>query len=593
MNQNNSYLNQTKEKLVTTIKNIVLNKSLQIEFSEDVKNNFFSWNQNLVSKNNIILPNLKTINDQIINSDRAASDLAICYLLFHNHKIHQQKQRSLEQQKFFNDFEKIRVFANIKDSYLGISKNILAKIEEDIYSNSENLSLILLNEIFADNLLPKTLNLVEELRSSLSKKILEQIKNLAKKTNDQSAFEKAVEKLLKMLEEEQKKNEENQKQDQNQNQTENQKENDINFAEENVEMQDKSTDYLKNEEEIESKIEEQPEEINDFKQDDEGGSVKIKTQDSDFKEEKIEFKNAYKIFTSKFDEIVFPPKLVSKNELQLLRDQLDLKMMKLDDISKKMTTKLKRKLMAKKNSYVEKDNNGVLDRKKLTRFILDPFMEDIWINNKESQYQDTALTILLDNSGSMRGQPIVMSALACEIIAGILEKFSIKTEIIGFTTADWKGGKARKMWEISGRTKNPGRLNELRHIIYKSSNQSFKKSKVNLGLMLREGMLKENIDGEALLFAKARLMQRDEKRKILMVISDGTPIDDSTNSANDEDILSDHLRHVINKIEKQSKIEIVGIGIGHSADDFYKNSITIKGLEELGDVMIEKLVGLL
>jgi cobaltochelatase CobT len=596
MNQNNSYLNQTKEKLVTTIKNIAVDGSLQIEFSEDVKNNFFIWNQNLVFRNNVILPNITTISDQILSNDRAASDLAICYLLFHNHEIHQQKQRVLEQQKFFNDFEKIRVFANIKNSYLGVVKNILAKIEEDIYSDSENLSLILLHEIFADKLLPKTSNLVEELKNSLSKKILEQIKNLAKKTNNQSNFEKAVEKLLKMLEEEQKKNNESnedQKQDQNQAETESKKENDINFAEENVEMQDKSTDYLKNEEEIESKIEEQPEEITDFKQDDEGGSVKIKTQDNNFKEEKIEFKNAYKIFTSKFDEIVFPPKLVSKNELQLLRDQLDLKMMKLDDISKKMTTKLKRKLMAKKNSYVEKDNNGVLDRKKLTRFILDPFMEDIWINNKESQYQDTALTILLDNSGSMRGQPIVMSALACEIIAGILEKFSIKTEIIGFTTADWKGGKARKMWEISGRTKNPGRLNELRHIIYKSSNQSFKKSKVNLGLMLKEGILKENIDGEALLFAKARLMQRDEKRKILMVISDGTPIDDSTNSANDEDILSDHLRHVINKIEKQSKIEIVGIGIGHSADDFYKNSITIKGLEELGDVMIEKLVGLL
>ena len=259
-----------------------------------------------------------------------------------------------------------------------------------------------------------------------------------------------------------------------------------------------------------------------------------------------------------------------------------------------MTLKLKRKLLSKRDFLLEFDSSrGILDRKKLTRLVTSPLSDDVWVNSKNHQYQDTALTILLDNSGSMRGQPIVMAALACEIIAEILEKFSVKTEIIGFTTSDWKGGRARKLWESSGRPSNPGRLNELRHVIYKHFNQKFKKAKTNLGLMLKEGVLKENIDGEALLFARSRLMQQSEKRKILLVISDGTPVDDSTNSANDNDILTEHLHHVIKKIEKSGRVEIVGIGIGHSTDDFYRNSTAIKSPEELGDVMIEKVVDLL
>ena len=322
--------------------------------------------------------------------------------------------------------------------------------------------------------------------------------------------------------------------------------------------------------------------------------MKLGLEKSTAKEDKIEFKKAYKIYTTKFDEVVFPQKLTSKQELKTLRDQLDLRLVKLATTSKKMTLKLKRKLLSKRDFLLEFDSSrGILDRKKLTRLVTNPLSDDVWVNSKNHQYQDTALTILLDNSGSMRGQPIVMAALACEIIAEILEKFSVKTEIIGFTTSDWKGGRARKLWESSGRPSNPGRLNELRHVIYKHFNQKFKKAKTNLGLMLKEGVLKENIDGEALLFARSRLMQQSEKRKILLVISDGTPVDDSTNSANDKDILTEHLHHVIKKIEKSRRVEIVGIGIGHSTDDFYRNSTAIKSPEELGDVMIEKVVDLL
>ncbi len=661
MTKENTQINQIKEYLTSTVRAIGGDESIHLEFNDDLKNNFFSWNQALVEGKLFVLPQISqeilsysqnnkksadlswtgfvtpsTCSDQVnsenerkdgvvnpillkhstvplkhslchpeqsegslddelrpVKQFRATSDMALCYLLFHDTKIHQKTQRNSEEQKFFDEFEKIRVIANVKNSYQGIVWNLLHKIEEDIFSGSTSLSLILLQEIFGKKLLPKTVQTAKNLAENLNSKITKEIKNLAKKVSNQSEFELAVAKVLEMLKDEENSNEQKDDEKKSEAQSSKPKDDLNNYGQENVEMEVEENPSSGEEETLAAP---QPEEqkIVDFKEDDKGGSAKVKLEKQGFEEDKIEFKNAYKIFTSKFDEIVFPQKLVSKKELELLRDQLDLKMVRLDAISKKMSLKLKRKLMAKKHSYIERDNSsGVLDRKKLTKFVLDPFMEDIWVNNKEREYQDTALTILLDNSGSMRGSPIVMSALACEIIAGILEKFSIKTEIIGFTTADWKGGKARKMWENLGRPQNPGRLNELRHIIYKSSNQNFKKAKVNLGLMLKEGILKENIDGEALLFAKARLMQRDEKRKILMVISDGTPIDDSTNSSNDSDILSDHLRHAINKIEKQSKIEIVGIGIGHSTEDFYQNSITIKSLEELGDVMIEKLVDLL
>ncbi len=583
----------TKESLITTLQTIVKKDLLNIDFSSDAKNNFFSWNQNLIDENkNIILPEVL----EKVNYSRASFDMAACYFLFHNSEIHKQKDISFEEKEFFDSFEKVRVIDCISDSYLGVVKNILFKIESDIFSAPSSLSLVLLNQIFPNEILPRTKEMALEIQNNLSKKVVNEIKTLKLKTKNQKEFSVALQKLLDLIKKEQEADnkEEKEQESQQENNTQDQQQELQNFGAETSPDANESN-FNQNGEELESKEVEEVVANPQIKEDkDAQGEVNIKSQKTESLESKVEFKNAYKIYSSKFDEIVFPQKIISKNDLELLRDQLDLKLSKLSGISKKMSLKLKRKLISRKNALVEFDVvQGVLNRKKLSRIVIDPFVEDVWINNKDHQYNDTALTILLDNSGSMRGNPIVMSAMACEIIAEILEKFSVKTEIIGFTTGDWKGGRVRKLWESSGRSKNPGRLNELRHIIYKHFNQSFKKAKVNLGLMLKEGVLKENIDGEALLFAKARLMQRDERRKILMVISDGTPIDDSTASSNDSDILSDHLHHVINKIERQSKIEVVGIGIGHSTDEFYKNSITIKGLDELGDAMIEKIVHLL
>lgn len=606
-----------KENLVATYRNIAQNSGLQIDFDENLINNFFSWNQNIVNFQDEKLqskifslksfsPNFNLIknseNDlEILSFMRPSVDLGCCYGLFHNPQIHHKYKIEINNlnnlkinvAKIFDDFERMRIVVLSSDNYLGVVKNILAKIENDIfYADASNLDLLILNKFFAKKILPKTQDFIKNLENNLAPQIVQKIIDLENFIYHQESFAKNLKLILEELIIE---NEEID-QDPTKSEPEEQKktpQDSENFGAESVEnnlnqiQNNEVSDNPSEEKIVEKKLEEMP-----IFEDEKFDETIIDKPSID--NNKIEFKNPYTIFSNQFDEVVIPKKFIAKSELENLRNQLDLKISKLNSISKKMNLKLKRKLLSKKNTYLDFDaSGGVLNRKKLVNLVLSPFIEDVWINSKAHEYHDTTLTILLDNSGSMRGNPIVMSAMACEIIAEILEKFSIKTEIIGFTTSDWKGGRVRKLWETSGRKKNPGRLNELRHIIYKSFNQSFKKSKINLGLMLKEGILKENIDGEALLFARSRLAQQSEKRKILMVISDGTPVDDSTTCNNDGDILSDHLRHVINMIEKRGKIEIIGVGIGHATDEFYKNSITIRALEDLGDVMIDKIINVL
>ncbi len=617
MKNSQKNFDKIKESLVATYCNMAQNSSLHIDFDENLINNFFSWNQNIVDFQDEkfqqkafffkgFLPNSNLLRKaydeaEILTIMRPSIDLALCYGLFHNPKIHQKYKIEINNlnnlkiniAKIFDDFEKARIVILASENFLGIIKNILEKIENDIfYAEPSNLDLIILNKVLVNKILPKTQDFVKNLQNNLAPKIINKIFDLEKFIHHQENFAQNLKLILEELIIENEEIEQNPSNSSPEEQKQTPQD-DENFGAESVEnnlnqIQNNEVEENSSEEKtVEKKLAEMP--IFDDEKFDE--TIIDKTSiDND----KIEFKNPYTIFSNQFDEIIIPKKFIAKNELENLRNQLDLKISKLNSISKKMNLKLKRKLLSKKNTYLDFDaSGGVLNRKKLVNLVLSPLIEDVWINSKAHEYHDTTLTILLDNSGSMRGNPIVMSAMACEIIAEILEKFSIKTEIIGFTTSDWKGGRVRKLWETSGRKKNPGRLNELRHIIYKSFNQSFKKSKINLGLMLKEGILKENIDGEALLFARSRLIQQSEKRKILMVISDGTPVDDSTTCNNDGDILSDHLRHVINMIEKRGKIEIIGVGIGHATDEFYKNSITIRALEDLGDVMIDKIINVL
>lgn len=612
------------DEILATVRAITGNETLQIDFDKNLQNNFFHWNQDLsasdkllriaeieISSNN--LTEDSQIIQQYINDLRANSDLASCYNLFFEKKVFkkvlQENNIDIQQQKFFEEFEKIRVTVLAHKSLRGVTKNILNKIEQDVTellppTTAQGLSLAFLQELLPAEILQNSQETADIFKNSLSKKLQKKLSKLSQNISDQEAFLEDLSIFLQEKYDEENSKKEREESEPKSNSIDNNPEENTkngedlnNFGNENVEQdkQDADNDSKQEEQETSKESQSLEEKIQQIESsNNRGKSINNNIENSD----RIEFKPGYRVFTNKFDEVIFPQKLVSRSELELLRDQLDIKLSQLNKISQKITLNLKKKLLSKRNAFLDYDSSrGILNRKKFVNFIINPEIEDIWINNHEHEYQDTAITILLDNSGSMRGKPIVMSALACEIIAEILEKFSIKTEIIGFTTADWKGGRARKLWENNGKPKNPGRLNELRHIVYKQFSQSFKKSRINLGLMLKEGILKENIDGEAILFAYSRLIAQKERRKILMVISDGTPIDDSTVSANDDEILSEHLHHVINKIENNrnfnKKVEIVGVGIGHTTSDFYRNSIMIRNIEDLGDSMINKISELL
>ena len=298
----------------------------------------------------------------------------------------------------------------------------------------------------------------------------------------------------------------------------------------------------------------------------------------------------YKIFTSQFDEIIKAENLENADEASKLRKNLDQQLIGFQDVITKLANKLQRQLLAKQNRAWEFDlEEGLLDSSKLPRIIMDPYNSLSFKKEKDLDFKDTVVTLLIDNSGSMRGRPITIAAICADILSRTLERCSVKVEILGFTTKNWKGGQSREFWTKNSKPKTPGRLNDLRHIIFKSADTHWRQAKNNLGLMLKEGLLKENIDGEAILWAYNRIKKRKEERKILMVISDGAPVDDSTLSVNSGDFLEKHLKKIVKFIENKSDIEILAIGIGHDVSRYYNKAIKITDVNELGDVMISQL----
>ena len=298
----------------------------------------------------------------------------------------------------------------------------------------------------------------------------------------------------------------------------------------------------------------------------------------------------YKIFSNEFDEVTKAENLEKSEESLKLRKTLDQQLIGFQDVITKLANKLQRQLLAKQNRAWEFDlEEGLLDSSKLPRIIMDPYNSLSFKKEKDLEFKDTVVTLLIDNSGSMRGRPITIAAICADILSRTLERCSVKVEILGFTTKNWKGGQSRELWNKKGKTKNPGRLNDLRHIIYKSADTHWRQAKNNLGLMLKEGLLKENIDGEAISWAYNRLKKRKEERKILMVISDGAPVDDSTLSVNSGDFLEKHLKKVVKYIEEKTETEILAIGIGHDVSRYYNRAIKITDVNELGDVMISQL----
>jgi cobaltochelatase CobT len=301
----------------------------------------------------------------------------------------------------------------------------------------------------------------------------------------------------------------------------------------------------------------------------------------------------YKVWSDKFDEEIAASELCDEEELARLRVYLDAQLKGLQGVVTKLANRLQRRLMAQQNRSWDFDQEeGLLDAARLARVVVSPGQSLSYKIERDIEFKDTVVTLLIDNSGSMRGRPISIAAISADVLARTLERCGVKTEILGFTTRAWKGGQSRESWLAGGKPAHPGRLNDLRHIIYKRADEPYRRGRRNLGLMMREGLLKENIDGEALLWAHSRLLARAEDRRILMVISDGAPVDDSTLSVNSAGYLEQHLRKVIEWIERQSPVQLVAIGIGHDVTRYYRRAVTIMDVEQLGGTMIEQLAGL-
>ncbi|KAB2860005.1 MAG: cobaltochelatase subunit CobT, partial [Bauldia sp.] len=301
----------------------------------------------------------------------------------------------------------------------------------------------------------------------------------------------------------------------------------------------------------------------------------------------------YRAFTARFDETIKAEELCDVAELDRLRSYLDKQLAHLQGAVGRLANRLQRRLMAQQNRGWDFDlEEGMIDAARLSRVVIDPMHPLSFKAERDTEFRDTVVTLLLDNSGSMRGRPITVAATCADILARTLERCGVKVEILGFTTRAWKGGQSREAWLQAGKPTNPGRLNDLRHIIYKAADAPWRRARRNLGLMMREGLLKENIDGEALAWAHSRLLVRTEQRKILMMISDGAPVDDSTLSVNPGNYLERHLRYVIEEIETRSPVELIAIGIGHDVTRYYRRAVTIVDAEELAGAMTDKLAEL-
>ena len=375
----------------------------------------------------------------------------------------------------------------------------------------------------------------------------------------------------------------NQKENEQKNKSENNDDNQKDGADENK-QDEKQSSLDSNFDLSDEQIDEQSDELEPSKENVENVLQKVDIKNSE---------NEYKVFTTEFDEVAKAEILEDINEIQKLRKNLDQQLVGFQDLITKLANKLQRQLLAKQNRAWEFDlEDGLLDSSKLTRIIMDPYNSLSFMKEKDLDFKDTIVTLLIDNSGSMRGRPITIAALCADILSRTLERCSVKVEVLGFTTKNWKGGKSREAWAKNDKPKNPGRLNDLRHIIYKSADTHWRQAKNNIGLMLKEGLLKENIDGEAIYWAFNRIKKRKEERKILMVISDGAPVDDSTLSVNSGDFLEKHLKKVVKFIETKSEVEILAIGIGHDVSRYYNRAIKITDVNELGDVMVSQLSGL-
>ena len=494
--------------------------------------------------------------------------------------------------------EKIRYESLGSKMLKGIKKNlennynqiIDAKRKDQLKSKEdvpviEAFELYMLKNFHNIRLNSLTTKMLSFWEKDFNKKIFEHLEYLKKNLENQNIYSSKFSKILQEMdiiqsEDDENKNEENK--DQHQENTSNKNEEDNPEDKKDDQKQDEMSASLDSEYNID-----------EYKLNEEQIETESDEHNSDQVFQKPNIKNLnidYKVYTSSFDEIIKAENLENADEANKLRKALDQQLIGFQDIITKLANKLQRQLLAKQNRAWEFDlEEGLLDSSKLPRVIMNPYNSLSFKKEKDLDFKDTVVTLLIDNSGSMRGRPITIAAICADILSRTLERCSVKVEILGFTTKNWKGGQSRELWNKESKPKSPGRLNDLRHIIYKGADTHWRQAKNNLGLMLKEGLLKENIDGEAISWAFNRIKKRKEERKILMVISDGAPVDDSTLSVNSGDFLEKHLKKIVKFIEDKSEIEILAIGIGHDVSRYYKKAIKITDVNELGDVMISQL----
>ncbi len=480
------------------------------------------------------------------------------------------------------------VGANLKENY---TNEILTK-KKDQLSSKEDVSVIeafelyMLKNFYKINLNSLNEKILSYWENDFDKSLKKHINFLLENLENQDIYNSKVSEILQNLDifddTNESKNQEDQQNDNNEaDADQNNTNTDSDNNEENKQREESEESFDSEYDFSEHKIDEQ---IVDTDSEKQSSETIIQKGGGEFSDKD------YKVFTKEFDEISKAENLESLEEITKLRKNLDQQLITFQDLITKLANKLQRQLLASQKRAWEFDlEEGLLDTSKLTRVIMDPYSSLSFKKEKDYEFKDTVVTLLIDNSGSMRGRPITIAAICADILSRTLERCAVKVEILGFTTKNWKGGQSREDWNKRNKPKNPGRLNDLRHIIYKSADTQWRISKNNLGLMLKEGLLKENIDGEAINWAFSRLQKRKEERKILMVISDGAPVDDSTLSVNFGDYLEKHLKKTVRFIENKSNVEILAIGIGHDVSRYYSKAIKITDVQELGDVMINQL----
>ena len=592
MNQEDNFKEKFKQAIISTVK--VISDDFQIN----------SKNKNKISEENLNIKNIENIKDKKeFIKIRAETDSEALRRKFSDKTIFEKKMPTNQTcQSLYKLSEKIRyemlgskmlrgISSNFQNNYFNKLKNIdTSKIKQkDDVNISDAFEIYMLDKFLEIKLEPDALKLLsfwgKELKESFDKHLSYLNKNLENQENYNSKFSEILENMEifdNEDNEEKKETQEDNNQDNSGPNEDNQNNSDNSEEKKEDDSINEGMDGL--------------DDVNEFRLDDQIISDENENQQS---ESVIQKKNLgvsdkeYKVFTTEFDEVAKAETLESPEEISKLRKNLDQQLTSFQDLITKLANKLQRQLLAKQNRAWEFDlEEGLLDSSKLPRIIIDPYNSLSFKKEKDLDFKDTVVTLLIDNSGSMRGRPITIAALCADILSRTLERCSVKVEILGFTTKNWKGGLSREEWNKSGKTKDPGRLNDLRHIIYKSADTHWRQSKKNLGLMLKEGLLKENIDGEAITWAFNRLKKRKEERKIMMVISDGAPVDDSTLSVNSGDFLEKHLKKIVKFIENKSDIEILAIGIGHDVSRYYQKAIKITDVQELGDVMIGQLSGL-